>query len=222
MGPTYRAEADPIAVVRYDIVNALGSGWGSWSHEYTGTITRTSPPGDVPIATYHGGGGTLNDGIIGTSALDTELFFVPANTAITLYFAAFHEISGIFLFGGDIANNSIPGALNGTVTVSANGHAADLAAVPFGSFRGALNQQVNDRLSLLDSPLAGIQTDRITLSSLQSSDTLGPYFSLTEITVDGGPPAVPEPATLTLLGAGVLCALVRKRPRQYLNLRPPA
>src|SRR4051812_21231599 len=86
--PASRADAEPIpvAIVRYDITNAIVSGSGGWAHVYTGTITPTSgPETNYPVANYRGGGGTLNDGVIGTSVLDTQLFDVGARTVITLH-----------------------------------------------------------------------------------------------------------------------------------------
>ena len=35
--PTCRADADPIRIVGYDIINASVSGTGGWAHVYTGT-----------------------------------------------------------------------------------------------------------------------------------------------------------------------------------------
>ena len=209
MLPVSVAHADPIPVMRYDITNALVSGSGAWSHVYTGSVTPAVPG---VTANYAGGGGTLNDGVIGTSEDDTQLFRVPADTAITLYFGAFYHVDMISLFGGNIPTNSIPGALAGPVTVTANGTTAAINAQAFGSVRSDIGNPVNDRLLFTGSPLQNVLADRLTLRGF-GSEWEG-YYSLTEITVEGPGPAVPEPATLILFGTGLLGAALRRGRRR--------
>ena len=217
MLPASLAQADPIPVIGYDISNALVSGSGAWFHTYTGSITPTAVPGvNSSTANYAGGGGTLNDGVIGTSEDDAQLFDVAADSAITLYFGAFYHVNMISLFGGNIPTNSIPGALHGPVTVTANGTTAAITAQAFGTVRSATGNPVNDRLLFTGSPLQNIFADRLTLRGFRSEllDNQVGYYSFTEIAVEGPGPAVPEPATLTLFGTGLLGAALRRRWRR--------
>ena len=213
--------ADPISVVSYDVVHALASGAGGWHHAYTGSITPTGAMNFLgPIADYTGGSGTLNDGVVGRTENDTQLFVTNSAPAITLHFDHAHRVSTIALLGGDIFNNSLPGAIEGTVTVTANGMTARLPVKPFGRINGAGTDHfpINDLLAFAGSPLDGLVTNRITLSGFQSSivseavsDRL---FSITEIQVNGAADPVPEPATLLLVGSALALGSLRARRRR--------
>jgi len=203
--PVSVAVADPIPVVRYDITNALVSGSGGWFHVYTGSMTPVVPG---VTANYADGGGTLNDGVIGTSEDNSQLFLTSEDSTITLYFGAFYHVGRISLFGGDIPTNSIPGALSGIVTVTGDGRTAGINAQAFGSVRSSIGNPVNDRLLFTGSPLQNVFTDRLTLRDFGKG--WEGYYSFTEITVEGPGPAVPEPATVVLLGTGLVGAALRR------------
>jgi len=155
---------------------------------------------------------TLNDGIIGDTILNSQLFDVAARSTITLHFADVQRIDEISLFGGDIPQNSVPGSLRGTVTVTANGLTADVPAQPFGRL-SAIGIPVNDRLTLAGTPLEGILASSITLSRFHSEfldDTPIGAYSITEITVNRPFSATPEPATFSLLFTAIVGLALRK------------
>jgi len=207
--PTCRADADPIPILGYDITNAPVSGTGSWAHTYTGTITPTSVFDlNEVLATYTGGGGTLNDGVIGHSVTDTQLLDSRVDLVITLFLASPAALHAIDLFGGNIPANSLPGNLNGDVQVTVNGISTRVPTLPFGHQLADRTQPVNDRLLLTGTPLEGLLTDRIVLSEFHAQDR----FSLTEISING-PNPLPEPATLMLVIGGLGAAAARKRRR---------
>ncbi len=210
--PTGRADADPIRIVGYDITNAPVSGTGGWQHVYTGTITPTSVFDlNEVLATYSGGGGTLNDGVIGHSVSDTQLLDSRVDVVITLFLASPTPLHAIDLFGGNILANSLPGSLRGDVEVTANGISALVPTLPFGHQLSDNTQPVNDRLLLTGTALEGLVTDRIVLSHFDAPD----HFSLTEITINGANP-LPEPATLMLVIGGLgAAAAQRRRPHRF-------
>jgi hypothetical protein len=218
-----RADADPIVVTGYDITDALVSGSGGWAHTYTGTITPTTVPGvNFQVANYTGGGGTLNDGIIGKTILNSQLFDVAARSTITLHFADVQRVTEISLFGGDIPQNSVPGSLRGTVTVTANGVTADVPAQPFGRF-SVIGIPVNDHLALAGTPLEGILASSISLSGFHSEfldDRPIGNYSITEITVNVPQSPVPEPTTLSLIVTAIVGVAVRRtrRPLRWTAL----
>lgn len=117
--------SQPISIAIYDINDAVLSGHGNWLHSYSGTITPGtsfthlgSNPGT--LATYQGGSGTLNDGVIGGSVSNSQLFITPAASDttpinptlfLTLDTSQPWLVNKIEIYGGDIGGNSIPGAL---------------------------------------------------------------------------------------------------------------
>ena len=74
------AIAIPIPIIGYDIYGTAESGTGLWAFNYTGTTTPTGEIiNDVASGTFSlvdltDGSGTLNDGVIGTTVSDTQLF----------------------------------------------------------------------------------------------------------------------------------------------------
>ena len=66
--------AAPLIIASYDVTDTPLSGFGCWSHTYSGAITLTNrtvigcgndPP--VPVANYTGGGGSLSSSNIASS-----------------------------------------------------------------------------------------------------------------------------------------------------------
>lgn len=223
--------ADPIPITGYDIINAVLSGHGNWSHTYDGTITPGDPfvnntwPGTTAL--YSGvGSGTLNDGIIGGSVGNTQLFVTPAPTSdpdfligpeITLTLSFAYTIDTIEIYGGNITNNDVPGAITG-VTVGLLDHnfvyhEEVFSTVAFGTVFSGLGVPVNDRISLIGSSLEGIPAYAVTLYDFQGN--VANWISITEITLDGqrytdGSP-IPEPATLGLVALALAGLTWRRR-----------
>lgn len=194
--PIPAAIAAPLPIARYDVTETPQSGFGCWSHVYSGTITLTGrtvigcgndPP--VPVANYTGGGGTLNDGVIATSPTDAQLFTLtsydggpPLSPTITLYLAAPGVVNRIQIHGGDPTNYT-PGAIDG-VTVEIAGVAVAFATTPFGALNPS-NVPVDDEIDLSGSVLAGVVTDRIVLRDFTASLAFFSLISITEITIEG-------------------------------------
>lgn len=197
------AWAVPIAVIGYDIEHATASGFGGWSHAYSGgsiapvrnfTNGIGGPPGTV--ANYAGGIGTLNDGVVGTMISDTQLF-VQGNVdgggeirpVIKLKLASAAMISSIKLAGGNIDFNLFPGQISG-VTIEFGGAAAAVTTTPSG-LPGVFGDPVDDIANLAGTPLAALTTDTIVLRDFVFAPITFNQFSITEISVEGtlSPPA---------------------------------
>lgn len=185
--------ADPISIVSYDVEQTPDSGWGGWSHKYSGAITdtgRTLLGGK--ILNYTGGGGTLNDDIISLDVNGTHLFTTtnddggrPISPQITLYLDGTYLVEKIRVYGGNVSSNAIPGAITGA-TIEVGGTSETLSSTDIGDLN-PIQIPFDDLFDLTATPLAGIPTDRIILKNFSSSLFDNPFdqFSITEITVEG-------------------------------------
>jgi hypothetical protein len=195
------AAADEIPVVAYDVASTPEAGWGGWSHLYNGTQTftgRTVPGSGGPNGLYdytEGSFGTINDGVdTPTSVSQAHLLTwrpdaagVPIEPVITLKLPGPYFVDSVKVFGGDIAFNALPGALQ-VATIAVNG--ASAASVPGQPF-GTGTQTANNDLFDVSAALGGLPTDTVVLSNFTSSFTFnGTTFALdqadfAEITVQG-------------------------------------
>jgi hypothetical protein len=229
------ASAAPITFTVYDIQDAVLSGYGGWEHKYFGKITDTGAFVGGRTGDYTGGGGTLNDNRIGDSTRDTQLFITGAvdvtGTAgkrlisprlfLLLDPTAAWYVERIEIYGGDISDNVIPGALTGlTVGISGpdgNEPGIKFETIAFGDVKNANGVPVNDRVDLFASGLGKMAAQTVVLSDFQG--TYQNQFSITEITIYGTPrpgtAPIPLPGTLWLLMAALLALPIGRlgRPR---------
>jgi hypothetical protein len=145
------------SIIGYDIQNAVEDGsFVGWDWNYNGTITSTggsivvtSPSGTVTaaLANYTGGGGTLNDGHIGSEPDNTELFATAALPKITIYLDGTYAIQSINLESFSLYN-AIPGNISQlnvavgrrsanvlTTTTTDNGNNVSSSLINLGIFR---------------------------------------------------------------------------------------
>ncbi|MBS1830586.1 MAG: PEP-CTERM sorting domain-containing protein [Acidobacteria bacterium] len=213
--------AAPVTIVSYDITDAALSGHGGpWAHTYSGTITPgasfTNSGFSGTIATYSGGSGTLNDGVLGGIAA-SQLFVQGSpttgptiNPVLTLHLSGSFVINSISIFGGE-HQNAIPGCFTG-VTVGIGSSSSAIATTAFGTSAGSCFR--NDLALITGSALDGIATSTITLSQFTGPLYFN-WFSITEIQIDGTPAdgAIPEPSQTALIGFGLsaMTLLLRRR-----------
>jgi hypothetical protein len=181
--------AQAVTVSSYDISLSQLSGFGGWSHTYSGTIT-----GNV----YSGGSGTLNDGIIPTGESNNHLFRLADDSVITLHLSGPTLVTQLDLLGGVLPDNFIPGTLTGA-TITIGGNSEVLSSLAYGV--GCLSGLCNDRFDLVGTGLELIATSTIQISNVTGG--WQGYYNIGEIEVNGTPAGVPEPGTLALLGLGL-------------------
>jgi hypothetical protein len=194
-----------IPIESYDVTQTPMSGFGCWTHTYTGAIVDTgrTVSGSVScgsevadhLANYSGGGGTLNDLIYSTSSDDNQLLVttmnaddgLPIEPVITLHLKHLTRVKRISLYGGDVAYNVLPGALN-AATIEIGGKPLFMSSTPFGT-PNVLDVPANDLFDIDYTEQSWISTKTIVLRDFQA-DFFGwqfNQFSITEIVVEGLP-----------------------------------
>jgi len=195
-------------ITSYDLTFARASGYGGWTNTYNGTISPASVAG---FYSYTGGSGTLNDGIVSTSASNNQLFTLTngsggpvVSPTITLHLDASYFITGIEVFGGGPGSppgNYYFGNLAGATFNFGQGSSLALGSTDFGPANLIGGHSIDDLFSFANTSFASIATNTITLGNFQL-DTQVAAFGVTEIKVFGL--ATPEPHTVALLAAGLL------------------
>ncbi len=232
------ASAVPIVIDHYDINAAVTSGHGNWDHTYNGTITPTGTTFTNYThfgteATYFGGSGTLNDGVIANHPgnfppTETQLFVNTASDGTSLHPAIFLTldfttggpwyVNRIELWGGDLFLNNIPGAITGVTVdiIGPNGSPGPQAfsTTAFGPGLNVNGEFVNDEVDLFGSGLDTTAAWAVVLSDFRG-DVFN-WFSITEVRVFGtqvpdDPGQAPEPGTLMLVAAAMLGLAWRAR-----------
>ena len=205
------ASATPIEITSYDVHNARLTGTGGWSHAYSGEVKLNSNG----TYDYTGGGGTLNDGVIGTGTGNTHLFQVGDQSVITLYLGTSSIISELELYSFAGSGNHIPGNILG-LYVTINGVTEYIQTSGFGPANPtSKTDHVHEYLNLAGTALDGLVTDSIMLSGFVSDGSWSTHYSISEVMAYGTPAAsVAEPTGVLLLGAGLMgLGMIRRRKR---------
>lgn len=200
--PAQAATSEPIKVVSYDVLQTPRSGWGCWTHEYTGAIANVgrTVSGSVvcsadgnQIANYTGGSGTLNDGLTMTTTSTEHLFVMrpgddglPIQPEITPRFADPVFIDRIVIHGG---SSIFAGGID-TATVRIGDQQATITATPSGQ-PNPVGVPSDDILDLTGTSLSTIPTTEATVKEVVTSFFGSPFdqLAIAEITVEGRPAA---------------------------------
>jgi hypothetical protein len=196
--------AEPLSVTSYDVQQTPISGWGCWSHVYTGTVTDTGRRVSSAVwcgadgnhlVNYAGGSGTLNDGVTDELTGNNHLFTnrladdaQPIDPVITLHLDGTNTVNEIRVFGGDNFYNIFAGNLK-SATVEIAGQSVAIPVTPAGAanYWGVHPEGV---LDLRGTVLATLPTTTVVLRNPVTGLFFGfplDQFSLTEIAVDGAP-----------------------------------
>ncbi len=204
--------AAPVTVTGYDIQDAAKPGFGGWAHYYTGSITDKGTINvsgyQGTLADYQGGGGTMNDNILGTSESNTQLFATSPNPRITLYFDQAYRIENITLYAfSGSGGNAIPGNITGCDVLAGSESgtfATTIAAGPTNEYIDLTGSSVNSQL-----------VNSIILTNFTTTGSWSGFFSVSEISLNGGTSPVPIPGAVYLLGSGLIGLVgLRKKARK--------
>jgi hypothetical protein len=194
------ARAATVQIISYNIEQTPESGFGCWSHNYTGTMTDTghtvSGSGNCAVnnpahvQNYSGGSGTINDGLFDT----THLFIVTCGDpnspfgcrhddqggdiqpVITLYLGGTYTINEIRLLKGNFSFTAIT-----SVTVQIG--ATEIPVTPMAIGGDSLSVLLDVR----GTDLGVLPTNQITLKGFSASfyGSAIDQFGIGEIEVDG-------------------------------------
>lgn len=185
-------------ITGYDITNVRLSGYGGWTHTYTGTIT----PNGSGTYDYSGGSGTLNDGLFGNDNFNSELFLLSDQSVFTLFLDGNYNLTNLNLYGSFGEGNHIPGSLTGA-TIGFGGASAAITSTPFSVGPSCYDGPCDDAFSFAGTALAGLSGNQITISDVQGG-YIG-YYSISEIDAQGGSAtSTPEPSSVVLLVSGLV------------------
>ncbi len=214
------ASAEPVTITSYSVDHAIVSGFGGWSHTFTGTIepvrTFTNCPTCRPgtVANYIDGVGTLNDNFVTSNLTEAMLFVTGApdgiliDPVITLKLAKLVRVNSIYLSGGRINFNAIPGRIEG-VTVEIGGQSLRVVTIPTG-FTNNSGRRLDDLIDLVSTPLNDLYTDTIVIRGITLEVAFINQFSLAEIYVDGEPYVPPTPIAIDVKPRSDLNPIVAK------------
>jgi hypothetical protein len=183
------ASAATVPIVSYDVAQTPGSGFGCWSHNYTGTMVDTGhtvsgsvicTPDGGHVFNYSAGSGTLNDGLVDTTHLlltRTDDQGQVLQPVITLHLERVVTVSQIRLLKGNNSFTCIAGA-----AVEING-----TTVPFPSPTPIGGDCRSVVIDLGPTALAVVPTSQITVKSFSASFFGSPIdqFGIGEVEVDG-------------------------------------
>lgn len=180
--------AETKQITSYDVEQTPVSGFGCWTHNFTGTITDTGRTvsgsgicggdGIGHVLNYSSGSGTLNDGLFNTTHLlltRADNQGQPLQPVITLHFGEV-TINEIRLLRGDNSFTNITGA-----TVQIGTTELKLVPSPIGGDPKSV------LFDLRGTSLAVIPTTQITLKNFSASffGSSIDQFGIGEIEVDG-------------------------------------
>ncbi|RCJ22100.1 hypothetical protein A6S26_22290 [Nostoc sp. ATCC 43529] len=211
---TELANAATVGISSYDITNTQLSGFGSWQHEYNGTININSNG----TYNYSDGSGTLNDNIIGTDINNTHLFFKSDKPTIATFLNQESTIANIKLFSFGPTPNGIPGNID-TVDITINGITQTFSTIGFepeGIPPNNINGKVNELIDFSNSIFANVVTDKVTFSNFQTSGNFPEFYSISEIVFEQAATSVPEPlGVVSIAVAGVMGLCMKRKHKAF-------
>lgn len=200
-GTALASDPQYVAVTSYDIEATAGSGFGCWTHLYTGTVVDTgrmvggTACPSVPLVNELGGSGTLNDGSTAQAQLFTnrpDTAGTPFDPAITLHLERAVHVRSIELIG-DTGGYSWAAGFETRLTVSIGGSSAVVDTTAYGPTNFGI--PANDRVDLTGNALGSLITDTVTLHGFVVAWPYGPIdqWTIAEIRVVGDAPDLTAP-----------------------------